>query len=304
MTSCRADAQSASVMTPSPASSQGYPLGWNRLFTRSHAAWLAAWGALLLASVPAQAQRAELISRTELRVCADPNNLPFSNEARQGFENKIAEIVGADLGLPVSYVWFPQVTGFVRNTLRARECDLIMGTVSGDGIVDSTNPYYHTGYMLVTRTADGITARSVGDPALAAMKFGVIAATPPTDLLLRHNLMGQVRAYSLRVDTRISNPPRAMLQDLVDGVIDVALVWGPPAGYAITREHLPLTAAFIEPEPNAPRLDYRIAMGVRANEPEWRRRINQAIGKRKAEISAVLADYGVPLLDDQGPATP
>jgi quinoprotein dehydrogenase-associated probable ABC transporter substrate-binding protein len=264
---------------------------------------LAAIGALL-ATAPALAQRAELISRTELRVCADPHNLPFSNQEKAGFENKIAEIVGADLDLPVSYVWFPQVTGFVRNTLRARECDLIMGTVSGDGVVDSTNPYYHTGYMLVTRTADAITARSVGDPALASKKFGVIAATPPTDLLLRHKLMDQVRPYSLRVDTRISNPPRAMLQDLVDGVIDVALVWGPPAGFAITREHLPLTAVFIEPEPDAPRLDYRIAMGVRANEPEWRRRINQAINKHKAEIAAVLADYGVPMLDEPGQANP
>lgn len=261
-------------------------------------------GIALLSGAPAQAQRAELISRTELRVCADPHNLPFSNEAREGFENKVAEIVGADLQLPVSYVWFPQVTGFVRNTLRARECDLVMGAVSGDGIMDGTNPYYHTGYMLVTRTADGIAAKSVGDPALAAKKFGIIAATPPTDLLLRHNLMGQTRAYALRVDTRISNPPSAMLQDLADGVIDVALVWGPPAGYAITREHLPLTAVFIEPEPNAPRLDYRIAMGVRANEPEWRRRINQAIDKHKADIATVLAGYGVPMMGDQGQPDP
>ncbi len=256
--------------------------------------------ASLLACLPAQAQRAEMISRTELRVCADPNNLPYSNEARQGFENRIAEIIGADLELPVTYVWFPQVTGFVRNTLRARECDLVMGAVSGDGIMDSTNPYYHTSYMMVTRTADGITAKSVGDPALAGKKFGVIAATPPTDLLVRHHLMDQVRPYALRVDTRISNPPRAMLQDLVDGQIDVALVWGPTAGYAIKQDHLPLTAVFIEPEPGAPRLDYRVAMGVRANEPEWRRRINQAIIKHKAEITAVLADYGMPLVDEQG----
>ena len=264
----------------------------------------AALGAVLLAGTPAWAQRAELISRTELRVCADPNNLPLSNQAGEGFENKIATIIGADLDLPVSYVWFPQVTGFVRNTLRARECDLIMGAVSGDGVVDTTNPYYHTGYMIVTRAADHISARSVGDPALAGKKFGVVAATPPTDLLLRHNLMGQMRPYSLRVDTRVSNPPLAMLQDLADGVIDVALVWGPPAGYAIKREHLPLTAAFIEPEPDAPRLDYRIAMGVRANEPEWRRRINQAIGKHQAEIKAVLAEYGVPMMDDENKPAP
>ncbi|MBC7799505.1 MAG: quinoprotein dehydrogenase-associated putative ABC transporter substrate-binding protein [Gemmatimonadaceae bacterium] len=265
-----------------------------------------AWAVLIAAAFipPANAQRAELISRTELRVCADPRNLPFSNEAGEGFENRIAEIVGTDLGLPVTYVWFPQVTGFVRNTLRARECDLVMGTVTGDSVMDSTNPYYHTGYMLVTRTADRISARSVGDPTLADKRFGVIAATPPTDLLLRHNLMGQVRAYSLRVDTRVSNPPRAMLQDLVDGSIDVALVWGPPAGFAIMRDKLPLTATFIEPEPNSPRLDYRIAMGVRANEPEWRRRINQAIGKNRVAIAAVLAEYGVPMMDDQGRAVP
>ncbi len=122
--------------------------------------------ALAVAASPAGAQRAELISQTELRVCADPHNLPFSNQAREGFENRIADLMGADLKLPVSYVWFPQVIGFVRNTLRARECDLVMGAVSGDGIMDNTNPYYHTGYMIVTRKADGITATSIGDPVL------------------------------------------------------------------------------------------------------------------------------------------
>ncbi len=260
--------------------------------------------ACLLLAAPAYAQRAELISRTELRVCADPHNLPFSNEAGEGFENKIATIIGADLELPVSYVWFPQVTGFVRNTLRARECDLVMGAVTGDGIMDSTNPYYHTGYMIVTRTADALTARAVTDPAFQGKTFGVVAATPPTDLLVRHGLMDRVKPYALRVDTRISNPPRQMLQDLVDGTIDVALVWGPPAGYAIRHDNLPLTAQFLEPEPNAPRLDYRIAMGVRANEPEWRRRINQAIGRHMPEIAAVLAEYGVPTLDAAGKPGP
>lgn len=254
-------------------------------------------GVVLLAS-HAWAQRAELISRTELRVCADPNNLPFSNEKGEGFENKVAAIIGADLGLPVTYVWFPQVTGFVRNTLRARECDLVMGAVSGDGIMDSTNPYYHTGYMIVTRTADGIAARAIDDPVLAGKTIGLIAATPPTDLLVRHHMMDHVRPYSLMVDTRLSNPARTMLHDLVDGTIDVALVWGPQAGFAITHDHLPLTARFIVPEADAPRLDYRIAMGVRAGEPEWRRRINTAIGKHGAEIADVLTSYGVPQVDD------
>ncbi len=252
-----------------------------------------------VAAGPAAAQQAELITQTELRVCADPNNLPFSNQARQGFENRIADLIGADLGLPVSFVWFPQTVGFVRNTLRARTCDLVMGTVAGDGVMDTTNAYYHTGYMIVTRPADHITATSLGDPAVAALRIGLVAATPPTDLALKHGLMPHVRAYSLAVDTRTSNPARAMLQDVVDGNIDVALVWGPVAGYAIQHDHLPLTAAFLDAEPGAPRLDYRIGMGVRANEPDWRRRINQAIRKQEPAIASVLAEYGVPMLDEQ-----
>ena len=153
----------------------------------------AALALLVLSAAPAAAQRAELLSRAELRVCADPANLPYSNEAEQGFENKVAAIIAADLDLPLAYVWFPQVQGFVRNTLRARQCDLVMGTVVGDGIMDTTNPYYHTGYMIVTRTADGITADAVDDPVFAGKTFGVIAATPPTDLLVRHGLMDHVR---------------------------------------------------------------------------------------------------------------
>ncbi|HYZ61953.1 MAG TPA: substrate-binding domain-containing protein [Acetobacteraceae bacterium] len=253
---------------------------------------------------PARAQQPELITRTELRVCADPNNLPFSNQAREGFENRIAEIIGADLGIPVAYVWFPQVVGFVRNTLRTRACDLVMGAVTGDTVMDTTNPYYHTGYMLVTRAADGITARSIGDPALADKRFGVIAATPPTDLLLRHGLLDRTRSYPLAVDTRYDNPARRMLQDLASGELDVALVWGPIAGYAISHDHLPLKAVFIEPEPDAPRLDYRIAMGVRAGEPEWRRRINQAIGRHRKEIAAVLAEYGLETVEEGPPGKP
>ena len=257
----------------------------------------------VLGAGPAWAQRAELVARNELRVCADPHNLPFSNRAGEGFENRIAKVIGADLDLPVATVWFPQVVGFVRNTLRARECDLVMGAVSGDSVMDTTNPYYHTGYMLVTRTADGIGTRSVGDPALRDKRFGVIAATPPTDLLLRHDLLAHTRSYPLAVDTRIRNPAREMLQDLVESKIDVALVWGPVARYAIAHDHLPLQAVLIQQEPDSPRLDYRIAMGVRAGEPEWRRRINQAIGRHKAEIAAILSEYGLDP-EDGGTAKP
>ncbi|HWK46307.1 MAG TPA: substrate-binding domain-containing protein [Stellaceae bacterium] len=242
----------------------------------------------------------ELVSRTELRVCADPHDLPFSNDKGEGFENKIAEIIGQELKLPVSYLWFPQIVGFVRNTLRARQCDLVMGTVSGDGIMDNTNAYYHTGYMIVTRADADIRATGLGDPALADKRIGLVAATPPTDLLLRHGLMPHVTSYALAVDTRYDSPARAMIQDILDKKIDVGLLWGPIAGYYIKHDALPLKAAFIEGEPNSTRLDFRIAMGVRAGEPEWRHRINGALDKHQADIVRILEEYGIPLLDEQG----
>ena len=261
------------------------------------AACLAA--ALAAAPVVAQAQGLELTSRTELRVCADPSNLPFSNDKQQGFENKIADVIGQDLGLPVSYTWFPQVVGFVRRTLGSRACDVVMGTVSGDTAMETTSPYYHTGYMIVTRPEDRIAATALGDAAFTDKKFGLIAATPPTDLLLRHKLMDHTSSYSLVVDTRYESPSRQMLQDLLDKKIDVALLWGPIAGYYVTHEHMPLTLAFLEPETGAPRLDFHIAMGVRAGETEWRRRINQALHTTQDRITKILVDYGIPLLDEQ-----
>jgi quinoprotein dehydrogenase-associated probable ABC transporter substrate-binding protein len=260
-----------------------------------------AWTIALALLIPLRtvAQTAEMVARTELRVCADPGDLPFSNKAGEGFENKIAELLGRDLAIPVSYVWFPQVVGFVRNTLGAHQCDLVMGTVSGDSIMENTNPYYHSGYVIVSRPADAITARSIADPSLADKRIGLVAATPPTDLLLKHHLMAHVTTYALAVDTRFDSPPRAMIQDILDDKLDLGLLWGPIAGYFIKHDGLKLNMAFIESEEGSTRLDFRIAMGVRANEPEWRRRINQVIERHQAEITQILVDYGVPMLDEQ-----
>jgi quinoprotein dehydrogenase-associated probable ABC transporter substrate-binding protein len=251
----------------------------------------------------AQGEPADMVMRTELRVCADPNNMPWTNKALEGFENRIAAVIGADLKVPVTYFWFPMVGSFVRNTLGARQCDLAMGEVGG-GPVDDTNPYYHTGYQIVTRADDGITARSVTDPALAGKRFGIIAATPPTDLLLKHGLLGMTQSYSRATETHFDTPARQMIQDLLDKKIDAALLWGPIAGYTITHEHLPLHAAFLEGEPDSPRLDYRIAMSVRAGEPDWRRRVNTAITRHQDEITAILQQFGVPLLDEQNHPIP
>jgi quinoprotein dehydrogenase-associated probable ABC transporter substrate-binding protein len=255
---------------------------------------------LLIAAGSAAAQTGEIVDRRELKVCADPNNLPFSDEKKEGFENKIAELIGAELGLSVDYAWFPQVTGFVRNTLRARLCDLVTGTVAGDEVMQTTNPYYFTTYVMFYRSDKGLTLDGLQNPRLAGLLLGVVAGTPPADLLVRHDLMSHTRPYALMVDTRAESPTHQMVQDVIDGTIDVGFLWGPIAAYYRKRDDLPLTLVPLKDEPGAARMEYHIAMGVRANEPEWRRRINAAILKRQPEIIAILRDYGVPLLNEQG----
>lgn len=264
------------------------------------AAAIAAVVLAVCANAPALAQLStDLVSRSEFRVCADPHNLPFSNDKLQGFENKIADLIAKDLNEPAGYTWFPQTVGFVRNTLLANRCDVVMGTVSAGEMMDDTNPYYHSGYMIVTRADDNITATAIGDPAFAGKRFGLIAGTPPTDLLLRHHLLAQTQSYSLLIDTRYESPSRQMLQDLMDKKIDVALLWGPYAGYFVAEEHLPLRAALLASEPDGPKLDYYIAMGVRPGEPRWRRTLNRSVAKHQDEITRILLDYHVPLLDAQ-----
>ena len=248
----------------------------------------------------ARAQTGEIVDRTELRVCADPNNLPYSNQGEEGFENRIAKIMGEELRLPVSYYWFPQIIGFVRNTLRARQCDLVMGTVAGDDIMQTTNPYYYSTYVMIFRSDRGLHIDDMSDPRLATMRLGVVGATPPSDLLVRHDLMANTKPYALTVDTRYESPAHELVKDVVSGEVDVGFLWGPIAGYYIKRDALPLQMAVLHGEPGAARMDYRIAMGVRANEPEWRRRINAIILKRQADITAILREYGVPLLNEQG----
>jgi quinoprotein dehydrogenase-associated probable ABC transporter substrate-binding protein len=262
------------------------------------------FGALLIdTAVAVAAQTSDLVDRSELRVCADPNNLPFSDEKKEGFENKIAELMGGELGLKVDYAWFPQVIGFVRNTLQAHLCDLVIGTVAGDEIMQTTNPYYFTTYVMFYRSDKGLAFDGVQDPGLARRRLGVVAGTPPADLLVRHDLMSRTKPYALTVDTRAESPTHDMVQDVVDGTIDAGFLWGPIAGYYRKRDALPLTLVPLKSEPGAARMAYHIAMGVRGNEPEWRRRVNTAIVKRQAEITVILRDYGVPLLDEQGNLT-
>ena len=269
---------------------------------RGRGSWLAALLGLGLAcgGRPAAAQTADIVDRSALKVCADPNNLPFSNEKKEGFENKIAEVIGAALRLKVEYTWFPQVIGFVRNTLQAHRCDLVMGTVAGDDIMQTTNPYYYTTYVMLYRSDKRLAFEGLQDPRLASLRLGVVGATPPSDLLVRHDLMSNAKPYQLTVDTRAESPTHQMVQDVVDGTIDVGFLWGPFAGYYREHDELPLTLVPLKDEPGAARMKYHIAMGVRGNEPEWRRRVNAVILEQQPEITAILRDYGVPLLNEQG----
>jgi quinoprotein dehydrogenase-associated probable ABC transporter substrate-binding protein len=247
----------------------------------------------------ARAQTGDLVATDALRVCADPANLPFSNDRQEGFENRIARLLGEALRLPVEYVYFPQVQGFVRNTLRAGRCDLVVGTVSGDDLLQNTNPYYHTTYVLAFRRGAEVPER-LDDPRMRSLRLGAIARTPPIDLLLRHGLMTNTRFFPLAVDTRVEAPGADLVRAVAEGQLDAALVWGPIAGWQAKANGLPIELRPLPSEPGAMRMDFRITMGLRGQEPEWRRRVNAVIRQKQPEIDAILRDYGVPLLDGQG----
>lgn len=245
-----------------------------------------------------------LASQTELRVCADPHNLPFSNQEGEGFENKIAALVAHDLGLTLSYTWFPDSQGFVRATLMKHRCDVIMGTVAGVEDMATTDSYYHTAYVMLTRQSDNITTSKVSDWKIAGRRFGIIAGTPPTNLVVDHNLMDQTAIYPLMVDTRVDAPGHRMVTDVAAGRVDVGLLWGPIAGYYEAHDKLPLRLTFLDPEGAKVRLDYHIAMGVRQGDVDFRRRLNAVIAKERPQILAILQADNVPLLDEQNHPIP
>jgi quinoprotein dehydrogenase-associated probable ABC transporter substrate-binding protein len=266
--------------------------------------FLAAASFLLAASAARAQTSPDMVSHTDLRVCADPSDLPFSNDKGEGFENKIAELIGRDLNEKVSYTFFPDSQGFIRATLGHNKCDVIIGTAAGSGDVATTDAYYHTAYMMVTRRADNYATDKVSDWHIAGKRFGLIASTPPTDLIVEHNLMDQTSIYQLMVDTRINQPSHDMIKDLVAGKVDVALLWGPIVGYYTKHDNLPLKLVFLNPEDSKVRLDYHIAMGVRGSDVEFRRRLNKVIAKEQPQITKILQDYGVPLLDEQNKPLP
>jgi quinoprotein dehydrogenase-associated probable ABC transporter substrate-binding protein len=246
----------------------------------------------------AQAQRVDLVDRTALRVCADPANLPFSNEKGEGFENKIADIVASELKLPVEYTWFPQATGFIRQTLFAKRCDVVMGYAQGDDLVLNTNHYYRSTYALVHRkdgALDGISGLS--DSRLQGRHIGVIAGTPPATTMAQLGLIRHAKPYPLMVDRRYDSPGERMIADIQSGEIEAGVLWGPIAGYFASKAGLAVVPLL--QDEGAARMAYRITFGVRPLEDDWKRELNTLIARRQGDFDAVLLGFGVPLLDEQ-----
>lgn len=258
--------------------------------------------AVLLAGLPAAAQQtSDLVSKSAFRVCADPANRPMSAEDGSGFENKIANLFAADLGLPLEYTWFPMATGFIRRTLAENRCDVVIGYAQGDELVLNTNHYYTSAYVLIVK-ADGPLAgvTTLSDPALQGRRIGVVAGSAPATHLVRHRLMALARGYDLFVDRRYQDPSSDMLADLEAGEIDAAILWGPIGGPLAKASHPGLKVTPLLSEPGQPRMFYRITMGVRQGEKAWSRKLNSLIRRDQAKIDAILAEAGVPLLDDMG----
>jgi quinoprotein dehydrogenase-associated probable ABC transporter substrate-binding protein len=259
-----------------------------------------ALAALCTTPVSVTAQPADLVSRTALRVCADPANMPFSNEAGEGFENKIAELLAADLKLPLEYTWFPQATGFVRNTLGAKRCDLVIGYVAGSEVIQSTNPYYKSAWTLIyrkDRELDGV--ESLTDARLKGRRLGVVAGAPPATIMVTNGLMARAKPYALVVDRRYESPAEEMIRDIESGEIDGGVLWGPIAGYYVTKSRTPLTVVPLVHEDRSVPMAFRITLGLRHGETEWKHRLNDFLSVHRAEIEAILLRYGVPLLDEQ-----
>ena len=260
-----------------------------------------------LGSATAQDQPAV---RTALRVCQDPNNLPFSNLKGEGIENRIAELFGKALGLPVIYYSFPQRLAFIRNTLKFKlpgqdyPCDLVIGVPAGFDEVSVTKPYYHSTYALVFPKGKGMDQVTSGadflklDRAkLASLRIGIYDRSPASEWLSKHNLVDQGVPYRVMNADPKQYPGEIVEKDLAAGKIDVAIVWGPIAGYFAQRVKSPvLMVVPLKSEPGV-KFDYQMAMGVRYGEREWKQQIEGLIDSTRPEILAILKEYGVPLVD-------
>jgi quinoprotein dehydrogenase-associated probable ABC transporter substrate-binding protein len=285
-----------------PAARPSDVLRWRLVayFAGMLASWLAAaWPPEVRAQQGTDSGSLELIDPNVFRACGDPRNLPFSNDKGEGFENKLAELFAAKLGKKLSYTYFPQATGFVRMTLGTFRCDVIIGFPQGDEQAQVTIPYYRTTYALVTKRGSGLEdITTIGDPRLKDKRIGVVARTPPSTNMAMNGLLAHAKSYPLFVDTRADSSAQAMMDDLARGDIDCGILWGPLAGYYAGRANPPLVVVPLVQEKTGPPMTYRIGMGVRPSDQEWKRTLSRLIKENQAEINRLLISYNVPILDE------
>lgn len=244
-----------------------------------------------------------------LRVCADPNNMPFSNAAEEGFENRLAHLVAASLGLNVAYTWWAQHRGYIRKTLKAGDCDVLMGVPALLDSVETTRPYYASTYVFVSRADRHLDIASIRDQRLRSLKIGVQLIgddgfnTPPAHAIAAQGLIRNVTGYTLYGDYDAANPPARIVAAVADGDIDIAAVWGPLAGYFARTSDVALTVTPIENTAAFAPLMFRydIAMGVRKGDHALRSRLDAVIAREQPAITGLLRSYGVPLVEAGNP---
>jgi mxaJ protein len=248
----------------------------------------------------------------QLRVCSDPNNLPFSNRRGEGFENEIAELIGRDLGARVEYTWWAQRRGFIRNTLKAGACDVVMGVPTGLDLVLRTAPYYRSTYVFVTRADRHLPLASFDDPVLRRVRVGVQligddgANSPPAHALARRGIIRNVTGFTVYGDYSNDSPPHAIIDAVSDGEIDVAAAWGPMAGYWARRSPVPLRLTPVRPQIDLPFLPFvfDIAIGVRRGDSTLRASLDSILTRRRPEIRRILDRFGVPSAEPSGRWSP
>ncbi len=241
----------------------------------------------------------ELVDPKVLRVCADPRNMPFSNEQGEGFENKVAALFAERLQKKLEYAYYPGATGFVRNTLGAHRCDVILGFPQGDDLAQGTNPYYRTAYALIAKQGSGLDGvTTLKDERLKGKHIGIVAGTPPATYMAMDGLTANAKSYPLMTDTRVDSSAEAMFNDVTSGMIDAGILWGPMAGFYARKANPPLLVTSLVKETGGPRLVYRVGMGVRPADQNWKRQLNRLIQENQPAINKIMLEFGVPLLDE------
>jgi quinoprotein dehydrogenase-associated probable ABC transporter substrate-binding protein len=240
----------------------------------------------------------------ELRVCADPNNLPFSNQREEGFENRLAELIATELGSSVRYTWWPQRRGFIRNTLAAGKCDLVMGMTFGAERVLTTKPYYRSTYVFVFRKDRHLAVKSLDDPALRTLRIGVqlvgddYANTPPVHALSRRGIVGNLVGFSVFGDYSQENPPARIIDAVISRDVDLAVAWGPLAGYFAKHSPAPLEIVPVSPAVDPPglRFAFDISLAVRTGDVAFKEQLEGILQRKRSEVDRLLRAYGVPLV--------